>query len=257
MSLKGRFRYHGSRGDRLSVERFFLFNLLMDFLILSASARALRAFRLKRVLAASVAASAYALLPPALHRPAFQLAMLCPTALLVAGRGPLRRAASAAAGICVCCMSAGTAAALPAAWRVPLPTPLAAAPGVALAAGCAVRYGRLSCLRPVALMALRGGACARVDAVIDTGNRLREPLSGQPVLIAESAAVAHLLPSRGVRAVAYGSVGGGGTLQCFRPDAILIERHGRLHRGPEAWIALYPGRLPGGVAALAPADFLE
>ena len=55
--------------------------------------------------------------------------------------------------------------------------------------------------------------------------------------------------------MAYGSVGGNGTLRCFRPEAIYLLNGARFRRIPGAWIALYPGRLPDGAQALAPAAF--
>ena len=94
----------------------------------------------------------------------------------------------------------------------------------------------------------------RFTAWVDTGNRLTEPFSGQPVLVASAPLVRRVLPERGFRQVAYGSVGGRGTLHCFRPERIYIFRAGRRRRAPDAWIAVFPDWLPGAARALVPAE---
>ncbi len=99
------------------------------------------------------------------------------------------------------------------------------------------------------------GRTSRFPALIDTGNRLREPLSGQPVVIAEARLLEGALPTSGWRELRFGAVGGGGRMACFKPSGLWIEsRRGRT-RAPEAWIALSPGPLPGSARALAPAEF--
>ena len=97
-------------------------------------------------------------------------------------------------------------------------------------------------------------------ALIDTGNRLAEPLSGLPVIVAEESQLRGILPKAfnaadaahdlpdGFRLLAYGGVGGNGVLGCFMPD--LISADGILLDGH--WVAVYPGRLPGRYSALAP-----
>lgn len=109
--------------------------------------------------------------------------------------------------------------------------------------------------------------CARgqqvhLEALVDTGNCLREPLSHLPVLVAEEALLAPLLPSdyghtplpRGFRMVQYGGVGGSGQMLCFLPDEIRSLRQGKWKRAPDMWVALYPGKLPGRARALAPGE---
>jgi 8-oxo-dGTP pyrophosphatase MutT (NUDIX family) len=91
---------------------------------------------------------------------------------------------------------------------------------------------------------------------IDTGNRLTEPLSGQPVLIANAHLMRKVMPENGYRQVAYGSVGGAGTLRCFRPEGVYIDVQGRRRRAPDTWVALFPDKLPGPAQALAPASYI-
>lgn len=106
----------------------------------------------------------------------------------------------------------------------------------------------------------------RVDicALVDTGNRLREPLSGQPVIIAEENKLKSVLPENfqsamaagrllpGCRLVGYKSLSGTGNLVCFRPDELLVSTSNGWLSAPDVWIAVYPGKLPGHVYALAP-----
>ena len=108
----------------------------------------------------------------------------------------------------------------------------------------------------IELCVAAGGNTTRFQALIDTGNRLREPISGLPVLIAEEHLLSKILPETGYRAVAFGALGGGGMLKCFHPDGIwAVTRHG-LSATPDVWIAVSPGRLPGTTQALAPGEFL-
>ena len=71
------------------------------------------------------------------------------------------------------------------------------------------------------------------------------------MLIAEDELLRPILPRGGFRSVAYGGVGGRGTLRCFRPEAIWCGRR----RMPDAWVALSPAPLPGPCRAIAPCAF--
>ena len=111
---------------------------------------------------------------------------------------------------------------------------------------------------------IRGDRRVELNALIDTGNRLQEPVSGQPVIIAaeyklknvlsenfEAAHAAERLPP-GFRLVGYKSLSGSGKMVCFRPDELLVSTGDGWLRAPDVWVAVYPGKLPGGVSALAP-----
>jgi len=105
------------------------------------------------------------------------------------------------------------------------------------------------------------GRQVRFTALIDTGNRLHEPVSGLPVLIVEYAKVAALLPKgfcadvpqTGFRRVAFGGIGGNGHLNVFRPDDVFVNYSDGWMRAPAIWIGVFPGYMPGGACALAPA----
>lgn len=110
----------------------------------------------------------------------------------------------------------------------------------------------------------RGRAC-RMTALVDTGNRLREPVSGACVLIASERALKPLLPagfdagdarlpSRSWRMVYYTTLGEHGCMKCFCPDSVTV-RAGRMETTRrDIWVAVYPGSLPGGAQALAPLE---
>ena len=238
----------------MSVELLFLINQAADLSIIAAVSRGFGAFRLRRAWLSSVLCALYGVLAavrPGLAAPGVQLGLLMPAAMLALGRAsPARAAPSAAAraaptlvtGCCaercghlagLCVLAAPTACAL------------------------TLRSQRMRAACPFAEIEVRNrGATARFAACVDTGNRLTEPFSGQPVLIASQKLLRRVLPEAGFRRVAYGSVGGGGTLRCFRPERIYIDRNGRRLRAPDAWIAVYPERLPGPAQALAPAAFI-
>lgn len=111
----------------------------------------------------------------------------------------------------------------------------------------------------------RGEARCRLTALVDTGNHLREPLSGACVLIASARALKGMLPegfdARGTRLpgrewrmVYYTTLGSQGCMKCFRPDSMTV-RAGRLSATrSDVWVAVYPGELPGGAQALAPLE---
>ena len=252
-----------------SIEGYFLANLLMDVLLLAAVARSRGRVRWRRVLLGGFGAALYAVLaqfPPlaALRWPLLQplpaLALSC-----LALRGSTLREVLTGAGL----LWAGAVflggAQLLAAWTglSPLPALLVSAGGgvSALAALLGARRRRLVTWE-VELCAVTCHGRARFRAMVDTGNRLHEPLSGLPVLIAEARLLRPLLPPEysaaskampaGWRAVAYGALGGAGRLPCFLPDALYVDAGQGFVPAPDVWIAVFPGRISRTVGALAP-----
>lgn len=86
------------------------------------------------------------------------------------------------------------------------------------------------------------GKSVRLTAKIDTGNSLKEPFSGYPVIVAEYECVRELAPpgvqsylfaaagerhtqaaQPGLRLVPFRAVGGAGVLPAFRPDEVTIR----------------------------------
>lgn len=96
-------------------------------------------------------------------------------------------------------------------------------------------------------------------ALIDTGNRLREPLSGLPVLIVDS----NLIPpdffqAKHARLLRFGVLGSSGEIPAYRAERVRIRLpNGSYRAAPECYIAVFPGKIPGSIQALAPPEFTE
>lgn len=106
----------------------------------------------------------------------------------------------------------------------------------------------------------KNGVTRCFPALIDTGNRLREHRSGAPVLIAEEAVlgeIVHRVSPSECRALPYGVLGSSGEILCFRPDELSFRAGGPPLRAPDCWVAVFPGRIPGRIRALAPPEFSE
>ena len=238
----------------MSVERYYLINQLMDFTILSIAARGMASFNLSRVFAASALSACFALLPASCHAPPLHLGMLLLSAFLIAPSKSIGAYSLSVGAIFHCVALAGI---LGKAFGegFGIATLLSAMLGATLAMAHRKACFQNTALRPTSILICNMGRRASFSAIIDTGNRLREPLSGQPVLIVEAARLHELLPGRGFRTVRYASVGNSGAMKCFRPDSIYIVSGKQVRPAPEAWVALYPGKLPRGLTALAPAEY--
>ncbi|MDO4547405.1 MAG: sigma-E processing peptidase SpoIIGA [Clostridia bacterium] len=106
---------------------------------------------------------------------------------------------------------------------------------------------------------------ARLSAMIDTGNRLREPFSNLPVLIVEWRAIRNMLPAgfdahnpcgnlpAGYRLASFGTLGAKGEIALFRPDELLVSYGDGWLAVSDIWIGVYPGNIPGQYHAIAPA----
>ena len=243
----------------MSIELFLIVNGLADVALLGATARALGLLRWKRVLACGgLCALCGALAAPRPYpfaAPCASLALLAVASLWLAWGCPARVLLKTAAFLCGGALLAGGASLLPFwALRGPVAFPCALCGATLLTLILAAKKP-LSGDCQVRLSITVDGRTARFPALIDTGNRLREPMSGQPVVIAEARLLEGALPASGWRELHFGAVGGGGRMACFKPSGLWIEgRRGRT-RAPEAWIALSPGPLPGSARALAPAEF--
>ena len=99
----------------------------------------------------------------------------------------------------------------------------------------------------------RGQQTASLRALYDTGQRLTECFSGNPVLVVREAAVRSLLPEgwndweskpealshMRVRLIPFTSVGGRGLLPAFRPDELtLTSPLGERQQAPGAFVAV-------------------
>ncbi len=240
----------------MGIEGFLAINMAADFALLASVSRTMGLFSWKGVLMADAACAALAVLAglrPSLN-PFVVLASPAVAALIVTRRAAPRLWAVFALTLFGQALLCGGIARL-----LPLP-PILAAP-VCLVAGALltllVGMGRPPGSRDwqVPLCLTVGRRSARFPALIDTGNRLREPRSGLPVLIAEARLVRDILPETGYRTLGFGGLGGDGRMACFRPDAVWIGSGRRRRRGPEVWVAVSPTPLPGLCQALAPPEF--
>lgn len=240
----------------MSIELFLLANLAAEATLLGAVARAMGRFDGRRLLAASLLSAALSV-PAAMQPTPCARLMTIPAAPLILLIGRASPAVHIKAALLLAggaMLSGGLSLLPPFAAHGPLGALCGMLGGCLLSLMCAAR----SPIRgdwQVRLALTANGHTARFAALIDTGNRLREPLSGQPVLIAEAALLRRVLPETGWRELRYGAVGGGGRMACFKPARIEIERGGRRTRAPDVWVAVAPAPLPGEARALAPSEF--
>ncbi len=286
-------------------------NFLADFALLWLTGRCLGlATRYGRLAAAALAGAAYALL--SLVRPAGPAFTLVGKMLAAAGmlwiayrlRGVRQWgsavsvfvvASAAMAGVTIAlnlpggAMAAGAAIVLPS--RAPSSLPVAFAAAAAAAYGLAAglkRVVRLGSIR-VGVTVSAGGRSASFVALVDTGNELRDPLTGRPAVVVELGAVRELLPpafqalccaglgpeslagpdgtlSGGdwqarLRFVPYRSLGRsrGGVLVGFAPDLVLVSLPGRGAEKVDVIVAVSPEQLAGHGAfqAILPASAVQ
>lgn len=238
----------------MSIEAFLLSNLLANGALLWATARALGRFEGWRVLLCALLGTIGSLLPavnPALWPASMALLILTPPLLLgkvvpfLYIRATLLLAGGAllSGGVSLILRRTGPAGAV------------CALVGASLLAALFAARNPLQGDWEVRLALTVDGRTARFPALIDTGNRLREPLSGQPVVIAEAGLLEGILPRSGWRELRFGSVNGGGRMACFKPSRVTIERGRKTTRGPDVWVAVSPAPLPGEARALAPGEF--
>ena len=240
----------------MSIELFVLVNLGADLALLGAVARSMGRFDGRRILLAAALSTGLSVLAAARPSPWTRLLAMpvLPVALVIGAAPPSMHMKALMLTIAGALLSGGLSLLAPFAARGPM------------GALCGMLGGYLLSLTLSARSPIRGdwqvrvrltvnGRTASFYALIDTGNRLREPLSGQPVLIAEAALLGPALPEAGWRELRYGAVGGGGSMACFKPARLEIVRGGRRTRAPDAWVAVSPAPLPGEARALAPPEF--
>ena len=242
----------------MCLETYFAVNLLADLILIGAVSRALGLFRGRRVLAAGGLCALYAVLCAARPRPwaapPVQLAMLLLTGLMIAGRSAVRLRGEVILSLCAgALIGSGVAAAMRLS-GIPAALLGTIAGGAAICALFAAHPpGVKSYQILVRIIVERRAVC--FTALVDTGNRLREPVTGLPVLIAEAGLLKGALPAQGFRALRYGAVGGDGVMACFKPTSVWIGRGARMKRAPDAWVGVSPDPLPGVFRALAPSVY--
>ncbi len=258
-----------SEGQRmLSIEVFAAVNMAMNMAVFGVSARLTGHVRWRRVWLASAAGTGYAAAayagPVWLRGPTLQLICMALLSLILSG-GHVRRVGRNLTGTALAAALAGGVMTL-LAERIP-------SGGLLTAVGWPLVWAA-ALLTDFLRMSRGSGSCIRlrigtrmgkteVEAMIDTGNRLHEPLSGLPVVIVGRKQLKGVLDERslygtenrlmpGFRLIRYGTIGGSGEMKCFRPESVWIMRNGVWQEGPDIWIGIYPGELPSALEAIAP-----
>ena len=240
---------------RISIEQVLLENFAVDFLFLAAATRYQKRTSLSRLLLAAAFGALFGGLTALLNpKPVWRF-------LLGVGFSPvLSRAACKNGGLTV--WKSLLTVSVFAAGAVYLVSPLlpGSVPVVLTGAACVAvtrkRDGLSRRTEWLCTIRLRHGDClSTFEALIDTGNRLLEPVSGLPVLLVEERLL-NLPVNFHSRSIAYGGVGGNGTLRCFYPDHLYMLRDGIRVPLRDIYVAVYPDRLPGRHHALAPAEVL-
>lgn len=227
------------------VDRLFLLNLLVDYLLLLLSAKVSGlVLRRRRYALAAALGALYAVLCllPGLGFLSRAPGWLCAAALMaaVAYGGEARPLRCGAVFLCVSAAFGGGL------WALSLAGGYPRFDARVLLLSFALCYAGLQLLfrararlpdapRAEVCIAHRGRE-SRFQALIDTGNRLCDPVSGAEVLLAAPHALAPLFPeldleadpvslvSRGAgfRLIPYRAVGGRGMLAVFRPEALSV-----------------------------------
>ncbi len=136
-----------------------------------------------------------------------------------------------------------------------------------LSAGLCAFLGLLLRLLPTAMTEVRQvelahqGRAVLLPAMLDTGNLLRDPVTGRPVLVVSARALRPLFPGArslneltslppGFRLLSVKTAAGGALLPMFRPDRCRLYINGRA-ADADAMVAVAPESY-GGVQALVP-----
>ncbi len=88
------------------------------------------------------------------------------------------------------------------------------------------------------LIIIQDGITYRFNALMDTGNKLREPFSDMPVIIVDKSKMNVDCDDLNMRLVPVTSVGGRTMLKCFKPDKIIIKSSTGKEVVENAYIAL-------------------
>lgn len=119
--------------------------------------------------------------------------------------------------------------------------------GAALLALLTCQRNRRASNRTALLTVRSGGRRVILEALVDTGNALVEPVSNLPVIVVERRALHGLEAGRAHRPVPFTTVGGGGVLEAFAAETVRVDG-----REVEAYIAVYDGVLASDGHALIP-----
>ncbi|MCM1115544.1 MAG: sigma-E processing peptidase SpoIIGA [Clostridium sp.] len=80
----------------------------------------------------------------------------------------------------------------------------------------------------------KNGQAYHLFAFLDSGNKLKEPFSNYPVIIADSSKIAF----EAERIIPYNTVGGEGMLKAFKPDKIIVSNGKSSFESERVYVAL-------------------
>lgn len=255
----------------LYIDSLLFFEFLSDLTLLWAAGKLCGARRSLRLLPAALLGAGYALLA-ALWAPAGllpgRIAALAGM-LLTAYGGEKRLWRLALAFLCMCAVYAGVATAVSLTAGETTLRALIFALGMSLGI-CALPF-RFAGKRggTVRLKLVTGTGAVELQALLDTGNQLREPISGAPVIIAQEELLLPLLEEQqretllrsrgmtadlrllqlggGFRLLPYRTLDGEGFLLAFRPGEVYVD--GQKRDG--YWAALSPRPIAAGAGCTA------
>lgn len=229
-------------------EAYYLLNFWIGLLSLLLGARLARVrFRLGRALLSSALGGVYAIIawmgPEALRGSAAPLCAMIGCTLLALGRGGLR---AVPAVLAVGLLYGGMARVwlengLPSGWFFP-------ATGVWVPLLCGMPFRARQDGTETRLRLIYRGRTLTLPVLRDSGNALRDPLTGLPVIVLSVRAARPLLPCvpdvddlstlpPGFRFLRTATAAGKRTLMCFHPDRVTL-RQGRRKWETDAVIAL-------------------
>ena len=94
-------------------------------------------------------------------------------------------------------------------------------------------------------------------AFADTGNRLREPFSGAPVMVADSEKAAPVAADCQTRMIPAATIGGTGCYQAFKPDCIIIKTDKGEETVDNVYVALSENMKADGYSAVFNPEILN
>lgn len=250
----------------ISIEGYAVLNFLIIGGIMASAAVRVRFIRPGRVLWGALSgAAASAVLAWIGRTQSVWARVLCPAVSLAVMLGGFRMRVWLRALLWIflgMLLTAGTAVTAALWWRGSTPWPAVIASLATFVLACLWPHAGREDAQEIPMRITTRMGSSEIVAMLDTGNRLREPFSDLPVLIVSRRCLTRVIDSvcmdegavlaPGFRVVRYRVLGGGGCMRCFRPENLSMLRGGRWADAPDMWVAIYPGSIPGGVDALAP-----
>lgn len=102
-----------------------------------------------------------------------------------------------------------------------------------------------------------GGRRLELDGLLDTGNLLREPMSGLPVIIVDSALASKLSGGGQAVDIPFSTASGLSAVRAVPAERVEVLRGGKWRCPGDMFLAACGGKLAGGVEALLPPSAVE